>query len=72
MKYIAGVPKTVPKGKVLVHKRALRPTSRLGSRGFRAWLADPDERYEVCMCGWAPHLVHHRVRRDAVARKPAE
>jgi hypothetical protein len=48
----------------------VRPTSRLNSRGFRAWLDDPDEKYEECTCGWAPHLVHHRVR--PTRRKPAE
>ncbi len=40
-------------------------TMRLGSRGFRAWLADPSpDTYavEVCPCDWAPHLgVHYRV-----------
>jgi len=54
-------PRFLPIGKVLVHNH-VKSTSRLGSRGFRAWLDDPDEKYEVCTCGWAPHLVHHRVR----------
>lgn len=46
--------------KVLVHNLV---KSRHGSRGFRAWLDDPDEKiYEVCTCGWAPRLVHYRVR----------
>lgn len=62
MEYITKPPRFLPIGKVLVHNH-YRPTSRIGSRGFRAWLDDPDEKkYEVCTCGWAPRLVHHRVR----------
>jgi hypothetical protein len=53
-----------PAGKVLVHNN-FRPTRRLGSRGFRAWLiAANDDRHgrKVCDCGFAPELgTHYRV-----------
>jgi hypothetical protein len=71
MEYLTKPPRFLPIGKVLVHNY-VRPTSRLNSRGFRAWLDDPDEKYEVCTCGWAPQLVHHRVRPTPTRRKPAE
>ncbi len=62
--YLSGVPKSVPFGKVVVHNH-VRPTMKLGSRGFRAWLAEPSSEYEVCPCEWAPELdTHYRVRRD--------
>ncbi len=59
--YLSAVPKSVPSGKIVVHN-FVRPTVRLGMRGFRAWLAEPSPEYVVCPCGWAPHLsVHYRV-----------
>jgi hypothetical protein len=39
--YLRSVPKAIPPGQVLVHN-TVRPTRRLGSRGFRAWLSVPD------------------------------
>jgi hypothetical protein len=68
MEYVFDMPEAVPAGKVLVHNH-VRPTVRLGFAGFRAWLDDPDDGYEVCTCGWAPHLVHYRVRCDAYSRQ---
>jgi hypothetical protein len=63
MEYVFNLPEAVPAGKVLVHNH-VRPTSRLGFAGFRAWLDDPGENYEVCDCGWAPKLSdHYRVAR---------
>ena len=60
--YLSRVPESVPPGKIVVHSH-VRPTRRLGSRGFRAWLAEPSPRYEVCPCEWAPELgAHYRVR----------
>jgi hypothetical protein len=59
MEYLTKPPRFLPIGKVLVHNQL---QSQGGSRGFRAWLDDPDEKYEVCTCGWAPRLVHHKVR----------
>jgi hypothetical protein len=59
MKYLTKPPRFLPIGKVLVHNHV---NSRPGSRGFRAWLDDPNEQYEVCTCGWAPHLEHYRVK----------
>ena len=58
------LPAAIPPGRVLVHNN-VRPTRRLGSRGFRAWLATPDpERLEPCGCGWAAELgEHYRVAR---------
>ena len=62
LNYLAHVPKSVPPGKIVVHNN-VRPTKQLGMRGFRAWLAEPSPRYEVCPCEWAPGLdVHYRVR----------
>ena len=61
--YLYRVPESVPSGKFVVHNH-VRPTRRLGSRGFRAWLAEPSPRYEVCPCEWAPELgAHYRVNR---------
>jgi hypothetical protein len=56
--YLLQVPKAVPAGKILVHNRG-RPTARLGSRAFRAWLDGPGDRYEPCRCGWAANLPEH-------------
>ncbi len=54
--YLSAVPRGVPSGKIVVHNNV-----RLGTRGFRAWLAEPSPDYEVCPCEWAPHLsVHYR------------
>ncbi len=59
--YLSHVPKSVPPGKIVVHNN-VRPTKQLGVRGFRAWLAEPSPRYEVCPCEWAPGLdAHYRV-----------
>lgn len=54
----------VPVGKVVVHNH-IKPANRLGVRGFRAWLSEPQEKSITrCDCGWAPHLGQHfRVRR---------
>jgi hypothetical protein len=63
MEYVSNLPKAVPIGKVLVHNH-VRPTLRLGFAGFRAWLDNPGENYEICNCGWAPKLSeHYRVAR---------
>jgi hypothetical protein len=65
MQYLTKLPRAVPAGRVLVHNN-VTPTRRLSSRGFRAWLSEPDTtRLEICQCGWAPELgEHHRVKRD--------
>lgn len=60
--YLSRVPESAPSGKIVVHNN-VRPTERLGARGFRAWLANPSPQYEVCPCKWAPELGdHYRVR----------
>jgi hypothetical protein len=57
--YLFRLPKTVPAGCVVVHNN-VRPTRRLGSRGFRAWLSLPDPAtLEVCPCAWAQELGQH-------------
>ena len=57
--YLSRLPATIPPDVVLVHNR-VRPTRRLGSRGFRAWLSRPDApRLRVCDCGFAPELGRH-------------
>ena len=59
--YLSHVPQSLPSGKIIVHNR-VRPTRRLGSRGFRAWFAEPSSEFEACPCKWAPELgVHYRV-----------
>jgi hypothetical protein len=63
LEYLSKIPASVPEGRAVVHNH-VRPTRRLGSRGFRAWLAEPSERLEVCGCDWAPELTQHcRVKR---------
>lgn len=60
--YLRTIPTEVPAGRVVVHS-TVRPTRRLGSRGFRAWLSTPGAHLEPCGCGWAPELgVHYRIR----------
>jgi hypothetical protein len=59
--YLTRLPSAVPAGKVLVHN-SVRPSRRLGTRGFRAWLQSPSERLMVCDCDWAADLgKHYRV-----------
>jgi hypothetical protein len=63
MEYLSKLPKAVPAGRVLVHN-SVKPARTLGTRGFRAWLSDPDPKnLEACDCGWAPTLGgHYRVK----------
>ena len=52
-------------GRIVVHNN-VRPSRRLGKRGFRAWLDEPGPDKEPCDCGWAPQIGrHYRVRREA-------
>ncbi len=61
LNYLSQIPGSVPPGQIVVHNN-VRPTRQLGSREFRAWLADPSPQYEVCPCEWAPELdAHYRV-----------
>jgi hypothetical protein len=64
MRYVARVPKVVPKGMVLVHNH-VKPAPALGVNGFRAWLAPTDPKlWERCPCTWAPATgPHYRVCR---------
>jgi hypothetical protein len=64
--YLAAPPKPgeIPAGQVMVHN-SVRPTRKLGPRGFRAWLRAPSglPAIEPCDCDWAPELgTHYRVR----------
>ena len=61
--YLFKLPTVLPAGKVLVHNQ-VKPTRRIGSRGFRFWLSTPEDRtLERCDCRWAPELgTHFRVR----------
>lgn len=56
----------VPVGMIVWHNH-VQPTRSLGSRGFRAWVDEPDpEKFVVCDCGWAPELgTHYRVAKRA-------
>ena len=60
---IKRIPKVAPRGKVLIHNH-IRPNSRLGYSGFRAYLVDQnDDKYERCTCGWADELpVHYKAK----------
>lgn len=60
--YLSKIPTKNLAGVVVVHNN-VGPTRRLGQRGFRAWLAEPDDqRLVVCNCDWAPELgTHYRV-----------
>src|SRR3954454_2468415 len=54
----------MPVDLIVVHN-SVRGKPRLGSNGFRAWLARPAARYVRCDCKWAAHLdVHYRVEQD--------
>ena len=58
----------VPAGMIVVHNNVRPP--RIGSRGFRAWLAHPVAGYVRCDCKWAVHLaVHYRVERDGPVQR---
>ena len=62
IEYLYAIPAEVPAGRVVVHN-SVRPTRHLGSRGFRAWLAEPSERLVLCTCEWAPEIgEHYRLR----------
>jgi prophage regulatory protein len=61
--YLLALPDVIPRGRVLVHNN-LRPTRRLGWRGFRAWLSPPGDQLSVCACGWAPELGQHFIVLD--------
>ncbi len=62
--YLSRIPAAaeVPAGLVVVHNHVVPPARRLGTRGFRAWLAEPDEGLSVCECGWGPETgTHYKV-----------
>ena len=61
--YLSRLPAAVPAGKVLVHNHVSPVARRLGVRGSRAWLSEPDPKeLVVCSRGWAPELgVHYCV-----------
>jgi hypothetical protein len=62
MDYLSRLPDALPDdGRVLVHNQ-VRPSRKLGSYGFRAWLQPMGDRIEVCDCSWAPNLGRHYVR----------
>ena len=71
--YLRRLPDVVPVGRVLIHNHVL-PTRRLGSRGFRAWLAPSNApQLEVCACTWASELGRHfRPRRVKSADNAGE
>jgi hypothetical protein len=63
MEYLHRVPASVPDdGRVLVHNEA-KPSHRMSSSDFRAWLQTKDDTLEPCRCGFASKLgVHYRKR----------
>ena len=68
IRYLSGMPKSVPPGRIVVHNHVRPPgfpNVPLGFNGFRVWteLEDASERVR-CECEWAPHLPeHYRVER---------
>jgi hypothetical protein len=58
--YLRSMPKSVPAGRLLVHNN-VRPTRRIGMRGFRIWLALQAQTPPLvqCDCGWAQELGPH-------------
>ncbi|HUU24093.1 MAG TPA: hypothetical protein VMW68_00795 [Methyloceanibacter sp.] len=56
--YLAETPKVAPDGTIVAHNH-IKPAVKLGTRGFRAWLARPCDDYVRCDCKWAPHLPEH-------------
>ena len=56
--YLQSLPTAIPADHVLVHND-VRPTRRLGSRGFRVWLSREPARYAPCACSWASGLGPH-------------
>jgi len=65
MRYVNGVPKSVPEGQVLVHNHVTHePNTPIGLNGFRAWLQPmtDDPPLVQCDCGWGARAgVHYRV-----------
>ena len=65
MRYVAHIPKTLTKGRVLVHDHVV-PQRGLGANGFRAWTQTLNDTLEVCSCDWAGvdlrGLRHYRVK----------
>src|SRR4051794_2076385 len=60
MTYLDRIPQAVPADQILVHNH-VRPARRLGTNGFRAWLAPRDQaaHYTPCACDWAGELGQH-------------
>jgi hypothetical protein len=53
----------IPEGKVVVHN-SIVPVTGFGLHGSRSWMQFPDEKIEVCSCGWASQLSKHYRRRS--------
>jgi hypothetical protein len=69
--YLDRIPAAILPGMVVVHN-SVRPSRRLGTRGFRAWLEPADApNHEVCPCDWATELPeHYRVEVGILSAKP--
>lgn len=65
MKYVSGIPRKLPKGRVLVHNHVV-PQAILGANGFRAWTEPLADHLVLCDCDWAGRdlhgLRHYRVK----------
>jgi len=63
MRYLRAPPASaakVPEGKVVVHNHVVGFAG-----GFRMWTQFPEDKLEVCSCGWAPQLgTHYRMKRS--------
>jgi hypothetical protein len=68
VQYLNRIPATIPPGLVIVHNN-VRPSRRLGNRGFRAWLESPRAGLAKCACDWAPELPEHYRVEQADARR---
>ncbi len=60
MEYLTHVPSSLPDdGQVLVHNDVWPVAKRLGVRGSRAWLQQPQPSLKLCTCPWAPGIAQH-------------
>jgi hypothetical protein len=63
VRYLTGIPKTIPEGLVVVHNiRPKEPEQKPGMNGFRIFLArfeNDEERGPPCDCGWRGGIEHY-------------
>src|ERR1700759_4335963 len=58
LEYVEQIPDPIPEGKILVHNH-VSASPYNGNRGFRVWLATPNDEFVECPCWFAPQLAKH-------------